>query len=72
MKYFSKLHNRGNNLRPPNIYEYFVDNFWFETCGFENHKINESLRGNHKADVVIVGGGFSGGQNLRLNEEVGQ
>ncbi len=60
MKYFSKLHNRGKNLRPPNLYEYFVDNFWFTTCDFDNQKINEPLRGSHKADVVIVGGGFSG------------
>jgi glycine/D-amino acid oxidase-like deaminating enzyme len=60
MKYFSNLHNRGKNLRPPDLYEYFIDNFWFKTCELENQKINEPLRGSHKADVVIVGGGFSG------------
>ncbi len=60
MKYFSRLHNRGQNLRPPDLYEYFVDNFWFKTINLENQKINEPLRGSHKADVVIVGGGFTG------------
>jgi hypothetical protein len=28
MKYFSRSHNRGKNLRPPDLYEYFVDNSW--------------------------------------------
>ncbi len=60
MKYFSSNHNRGKNLRPPNLYEYFVDNFWFNTIDLENQKINEPLRGSHKADVVIVGGGYTG------------
>nr|MBC8509524.1 FAD-dependent oxidoreductase [Chloroflexota bacterium] len=60
MKYFSRFHNRGQNLRPPDLYEYFVDNFWFKTIDLENQKINEPLRGSHKADVVIVGGGFTG------------
>lgn len=60
MKYFSEAHNRGENLRPPDLYEYFVDNFWFKTIDLENQKIGEPLRGNRVADVVIVGGGFSG------------
>jgi glycine/D-amino acid oxidase-like deaminating enzyme len=60
MKYFSSRHNRGRNLRPPDLYEYFVDNFWFKTIDLENQKINEPLRGSHKADVVIVGGGYTG------------
>lgn len=60
MKYFSSSHNRGKNLRPPDLYEYFVDNFWFKTIDLENQKLNEPLRGSHKADVVIVGGGFTG------------
>jgi len=51
---------RGSNLRPPDLYEYFVDNFWFKAADLENQKINEPLRGSHKADVVIVGGGFTG------------
>ncbi|MBC8506894.1 MAG: FAD-dependent oxidoreductase [Anaerolineales bacterium] len=60
MKYFSRFHNRGHNLRPPDLYEYFVDNFWFKTIDLENQKINPPLRGSHTADVVIVGGGFTG------------
>lgn len=60
MKYFSRSHNKNKNLRPPDLYEYFVDNFWFEAADLENQKINEPLRGSHKADVVIVGGGYTG------------
>jgi glycine/D-amino acid oxidase-like deaminating enzyme len=60
MKYYSRSHNRGKNLRPPDLYEYFVDNFWFKTIDLENLKINQPLRGSHKADVVIVGGGYTG------------
>ena len=60
MKYFSRFHNRGENLRPPDLYEYFVDNFWFKTVEIDNQKINEPLRGSHKADVVIIGGGYTG------------
>ena len=60
MKYFSSSQNRSKNLRPPDLYEYFVDNFWFKAAGLENQKINEPLRGKHQADVVIVGGGYTG------------
>ncbi len=60
MKYYSRSHNRGENLKPPDLYEYFVDNFWFEEADLENQKVNEPLRGSHKADVVIVGGGYTG------------
>lgn len=60
MKYFSNSHIRGKNLRPPELYEYFVDNFWFKTVDLENQKINAPLRGSHQADVVIVGGGYTG------------
>jgi glycine/D-amino acid oxidase-like deaminating enzyme len=60
VKYFSHLHNRGQNLRPPDLYEYFVDNFWFKAADLGNQKINAPLRGSHKADVVIVGGGYTG------------
>jgi glycine/D-amino acid oxidase-like deaminating enzyme len=60
MKYFSRSHNKNKNLRPPDLYEYFVDNFWFKAADLENQKINEPLRGSHKADVVIVGGGYTG------------
>ncbi len=60
MRYFSRSHNKGQNLRPPDLYEYFVDNFWFKAADLESQKINEPLRGSHKADVVIVGGGYTG------------
>ena len=60
MKYFSRAHNRSRNLRPPDLYEYFVDNYWFKSVDLENQKINEPLRGNHKADILIIGGGFTG------------
>jgi gamma-glutamylputrescine oxidase len=60
MRYFSHSHNRGQYLRPPDLYEYFVDNYWFKTVDLENQEINEPLRGSHNADVVIVGGGFTG------------
>ncbi len=46
--------------RPPDLYEYFLDNFWFKSVDLENQKINAPLKGNHKADVVIIGGGFTG------------
>lgn len=60
MKYFSWSQNRRKNLRPPDLYEYFVDNYWFKTVKLEEQKINEPLRGHHKADVVIIGGGYTG------------
>jgi len=60
LKYFSHTHNRDQNLRPPDLYEYFVDNFWFKAADLENQKINAPMRGSHKADVIIVGGGYTG------------
>jgi gamma-glutamylputrescine oxidase len=60
MRYFSHSHNRGQYLRPPDLYEYFVDNYWFKSIDLENQEINEPLCGSHNADVVIVGGGFTG------------
>jgi len=47
-------------LRPPDLYEYFVDNFWFESVALANQAINAPLKGKHKADIVILGGGFTG------------
>ncbi|MBI5503409.1 MAG: FAD-binding oxidoreductase [Deltaproteobacteria bacterium] len=46
--------------RPPQLYEYFLDNFWFEAADLEHQAINPPLRGSHKADIVILGGGFTG------------
>jgi len=60
MKYFSSSPKKNGHLRPPDLYEYSIDNFWFETCDLDNQKLNEPLRGSRQADVVIVGGGFSG------------
>jgi len=60
VKYFSPIYKSGKNLRPPDLYEYFVDNFWFKAAGLEDQAINEPLRGSHNADVVILGGGFTG------------
>jgi len=60
LKYFSPLATRRQGLKPPALYEYFLDNFWFKTAGLENEAINEPLRGKHKADVVIIGGGYTG------------
>jgi glycine/D-amino acid oxidase-like deaminating enzyme len=47
-------------LRPPDLYEYSIDNYWFKAAGLEDEKINQPLRGSHTADVVIIGGGYTG------------
>jgi len=60
MKYYSPPRNRGQTLRPPDLYEYFTDNYWFKTVDLENQVINEPLRGSHSADIIIVGGGYTG------------
>ena len=46
--------------RPPQLYEYFLDNFWFEAADLEHQAINAPLKGKHAADIVIIGGGFTG------------
>jgi glycine/D-amino acid oxidase-like deaminating enzyme len=60
MRYFFNQQRKDRNLRPPDLYEYFVDNHWFKTIDLDNQKINEPLRGSHKADVIIIGGGYTG------------
>ena len=60
MRNFSSVYSRRQGLKPPELYEYFLDNFWFRAAGLENEIINEPLRGSHKADVVIIGGGYTG------------
>ncbi len=60
MKYFSRSHGRRAQLRPPDLYEYSIDNYWFRSVDFENQTVHAPLRGSHKADVVIVGGGYTG------------
>jgi glycine/D-amino acid oxidase-like deaminating enzyme len=46
--------------RPPKLYEYFIDNFWFETAGLYEQRVNAPLKGRKTADVAILGGGFAG------------
>jgi glycine/D-amino acid oxidase-like deaminating enzyme len=46
--------------RPPKLYEYFVDSFWFDSLRLYEQEINAPLKGRQKADIVIVGGGFAG------------
>ena len=46
--------------RPPQLYEYFLDNFWFESAGLDDEQINPPLKGRQLADIAIVGGGFAG------------
>ena len=46
--------------KPPQLYEYFLDNFWFQAADLEHQALNPPLKGNHTADIVIIGGGFTG------------
>lgn len=46
--------------KPPQLYEYFLDDFWMEAADFEHQQINAPLKGADKADIVIIGGGFTG------------
>ena len=61
MKYFSPQSTRHQGLKPPALYEYFMDNFWFKAAGLENQVINEPLRGSHKADNIYYGVGYNEG-----------
>ncbi len=47
-------------LRPPDLYEYHVDSYWFDSSGLRENALRPPLRGAAKADVAIVGGGFTG------------
>ena len=60
MKNFSPQSTKHQGLKPPELYEYFLDNFWFKSVGLENEIINEPLRGSHTAGIVIIGGGYTG------------
>jgi glycine/D-amino acid oxidase-like deaminating enzyme len=60
MRNFSPTYSQRQGLKPPELYEYFLDNFWFKPAGLDNEIINEPLRASHKADVVIIGGGYTG------------
>jgi glycine/D-amino acid oxidase-like deaminating enzyme len=46
--------------RPPPLYEYFVDSYWFDGSGLRDDPLRPPLRGAARADVAIVGGGFTG------------
>jgi glycine/D-amino acid oxidase-like deaminating enzyme len=60
MKHYTSSPKFRNFLRPSDLYEYSIDNFWFKAAKLEEEKINEPLRGSHTADVVIIGGGYTG------------
>ena len=46
--------------RPPKLYEYFVDNYWFESAGMYDGRVNPPLKGRQQVDIAVVGGGFAG------------
>jgi glycine/D-amino acid oxidase-like deaminating enzyme len=46
--------------RPPELYEYYVDSYWFDSSGLRDEPLRPPLRGAASADVAIVGGGFTG------------
>lgn len=46
--------------RLPPLYEYFVDSYWFDGSGLRDDPLRPPLRGAARADVAIVGGGFTG------------
>lgn len=60
MKQFTSSPEFGKYLRPSDLYEYSIDNYWFKAAKLEEEEINEPLRGSHTADVVIIGGGYTG------------
>jgi glycine/D-amino acid oxidase-like deaminating enzyme len=60
MKIIFRSSPKSNRLRPPDLYEYSIDNYWFKAAGLEDQEINQPLRGRQTADVVIVGGGYTG------------
>ena len=46
--------------RLPPLDEYFVDSYWFDGAGLRDDPLRPPLRGAARADVAIVGGGFTG------------
>ena len=46
--------------RVPELYEYALDNYWFQSAGLADEPINPPLKGRHSADIVIIGGGYTG------------
>jgi glycine/D-amino acid oxidase-like deaminating enzyme len=49
-----------DDARPPALYEYFVDCYWFESAGLRDAPLRPPLEGDQRADVAILGGGFTG------------
>ena len=39
MKNFRSISSKREGLKPPELYEYFLDNFWFKAAGLENENI---------------------------------
>jgi hypothetical protein len=71
VKYFSKRTSSGAKLGSSVLYEYLVDNFWFKASNLERETINEPPRGDHKADIVIIGGGYTGPSSaLNINRRI--
>jgi len=60
MRNFSSTYTKRLGLEPPGIYEYYLDNFWSKTAELKYEGFNPPLRGSHKADIVIIGGGYTG------------
>jgi glycine/D-amino acid oxidase-like deaminating enzyme len=60
MKTVFRSSPNSKRLRPPDLYEYSIDNFWFKAAGLGHQVINQPLRGSHTADIVIIGGGYTG------------
>jgi glycine/D-amino acid oxidase-like deaminating enzyme len=46
--------------RVPELYEYALDNYWFQSAGLADEPINPPLKGKHSVDIVIIGGGYTG------------
>ena len=45
---------------PPWISEFFVDSYWLESAGVYEQRPNPPLKENIKADIAVIGGGFTG------------
>jgi glycine/D-amino acid oxidase-like deaminating enzyme len=46
--------------RPPELYEYYVDSYWFDSSGLRDEPLRPPLRGSANTDVAVVVGGFTG------------
>jgi glycine/D-amino acid oxidase-like deaminating enzyme len=46
--------------RPPKLYEYYVDSYWFESANMYDSQVSPPLKGRQRADIAIIGGGFAG------------